>query len=37
MVVVDQRDRIFPGNTEMARRMRAFDWEHHELGGGWRP
>jgi PAS domain S-box-containing protein len=32
MALVEQRDRIFPGDTGMARRMRAFDWEHHELG-----
>lgn len=25
-------ERIFPGNSEMARRMRAFDWAGHELG-----
>ncbi len=25
-------ERIFPGDSEMARRMRAFDWSHHELG-----
>jgi PAS domain S-box-containing protein len=24
--------RIFPGDSEMARRMRAFDWSGHELG-----
>jgi len=25
-------DRIFPGDTKMARRMSAFDWEQTELG-----
>jgi PAS domain S-box-containing protein len=25
-------DRLFPGDSEMARRMRAFDWASHELG-----
>ena len=29
---IPELERIFPGDSEMARRMRAFDWTHHELG-----
>lgn len=29
---ISELQRIFPGDSEMARRMRAFDWSHHELG-----
>jgi hypothetical protein len=27
-----ERERLFPGDTEMARRMRAFDWSRTPLG-----
>ena len=30
--LLSELERIFPGNSEMAGRMRAFDWSHHELG-----
>ena len=30
--LLPELERIFPGDSEMARRMRAFDWSHHELG-----
>ncbi len=26
------RDRLFPGDSEMARRMRAFEWSSSDLG-----
>jgi signal transduction histidine kinase len=30
--LIPELERIFPGDSEMARRMRAFDWSHHDLG-----